>query len=227
MVQTVVTNQEKTEVMTFPNSSLDDHAVTEITIQGQSGGLSYEDRSVYLSMKSGNTTPDGQNMGNLTVGGGDLTMWLQGEQAIEFGIKLIEHGKFALEANMIGHQLIHAKRQYDQFLEEGRVEEVEFKVIDETPANYGSGFRTYAITPLWNEGMAPEYQEDFCLEHVIYWSPFEAEYADQLDHWTRGLSYSFIGYDHEEEVRIFEEQCREMSAECGAGAEVFEVAPEE
>lgn len=211
MVQTIVKTPEVTEVLTFPNSSLEDHNVTEITIQGQSGGPSYEDRSVFLSMKSGNTTPERES--DLTIGGGDLTMWLQGEHAIELGIKLIEHGKYALESNMIGHQHIHHKTQYLKFLEEGRVEEIEFKVIDNNPPNFGDGFRAYAITPLWVEGMEPEYQEDFWFETVIYWSPFEDEYADQLDHWTQGLSYSMIGYDREAELRSFNESIRLMSGD--------------
>lgn len=209
MIQTVVKKEEKTENLVYQHSSLDDNNIVEFTILGQTGERSFEDRSVYFTIKSGNTDPVSENsVGPVQV---DFSMWLQGEDAIAFGIKLIEQGKFALESNMINHQLIHMVNNFRRYLIEERIEEICFEVIDENPVNYGPGFRTYNIIPIWNEGMAPEYDEDFCFEKVIHWSPFEEEYQNQLDYYTNGCSYSFVGYDHDEEVRKFREEVQNFS----------------
>ncbi|KFZ25611.1 MAG: hypothetical protein KQ78_02185 [Candidatus Izimaplasma bacterium HR2] len=209
MVQTVVKKEEKTEKLVYQYSSLDDNNVVEFTIQGQTCERSFEDRSVYFAMKSGNTDPISE--GSVGPAQVDFSMWLQGEDAIAFGVKLIEHGKFALESNMINHQLIHMGNNFRRYLTEERIEEVCFEVIDDAPNNYGGGYRTYSITPIWNEGMAPEYDENFFFEKVIHWSPFEEEYQNQLDYYTNGCSYSFVGYDHDEEVRKFNEEVQNFS----------------
>lgn len=209
-METIQKKSETSTVMTFPYSDLSPElGGLEFEIMGQTNERSFEDRSVFFKIKN---TPIPEET-NLTHGEVDVVMWLRAENAIEFGLKLIEHGKFAMESNMINHQAIHMNNQYKKFLEEGRVEEVEFTMIDEAPANYGPGFRSYLIKPYWNEGMAPEYQEDFTLERVIYWSPFEQEFADQLDYFTGGCSYSFIGYDHDVEVERFKESVRLMSGD--------------
>lgn len=203
MPQTIFDKQEKMEVFEV----MDEMVVSgpdvpiRFEIQGQSGERSYEDRSVYFNMMRGE-----EHL---------LTTWINGENAIELGMMLINAGKFALEANMINHQAIHQNNAYQRYLEEGRIEEVFFFMVDENPANYGSGFRTYLIKPRWVEGKAPQFDKDFQFEKVIYWSPFAQEYADQLDYYTKGLPYTFDGYDREEEVAIFEQQCAEMSGETG------------
>jgi hypothetical protein len=208
MTQTVTTKEEKQEVLEFPTSPLNDEGGDSIsfTIMGQTPERSYEDRSVYMNIKTN------QGEGEVSsVPDTEMTFWLQGEQAIEFGMKLIEHGKFALEANMIQHQLIHHENCLKRWLSEDRVEEVQFEMIDDNPVNHGAGYKTFRITPFWNEGMAPEYNEDFSYEKVIYWSTLEESYHDQLDYYTQGVSYSFIGYDHDEAVRRFNRDVRLMA----------------
>ena len=228
-METIQKKAEKKDVLVFGYSSLDDNRVIEFEIMGQTGERSYEDRSVYFAMRSMDTNPElvididepalvgaedtPEPVSTVRSSDVGFNMWFQGEEAIEFGMKLIEHGKFALESNMINHQRIHMETCYKRFLAEERIEEVQFEMIDDSPANYGSGFHTFRITPIWNEGMAPQYQEDFSYEKVIYWSPFEADYADQLDYYTGGLSYSFVGYDHDKAVRDFNESCRLMSGD--------------
>jgi len=181
----------------YPSCLSDDSKLT-FEIKGLNHERSYEDRDVFLNIKGDD--------GNINI-----TTWIRGESAIDLGLKLIEHGKFALESNMINHQLIHKVREFKKYLEEDRVEEVEFKLIDSSPVNYGDGFKKFKITPYWIEGKQPEYADDFSFEHIIYWSPFEDKYADQLDYYTHGCSYSFIGYDRELEVKRFDEQCRLMA----------------
>lgn len=181
----------------------------DFIIQGLTNERSYEDRDVYFHMKCPESSDEVLSYTEKI----DHQIWLRGEDAIEFGMKLIEHGKFALECNMFNHQAIHMNKELQRFLDEDIVEEVEFQMIDESPANYGEGYRTYCIRPYWKEGMAPEYQEDFTFEVVIYWSPFEETYQEQLDYYTRGCSYSIIGYDHDLEVERFKEQVRLMSGD--------------
>jgi len=227
-MQTIMKREERSDILEYKFSSLDEDDAPKIQfeIRGQTGERSYEDRSVYLRV--GTNTPEPEEPSEVTIlADGEVvcdepqptcrhlepnfTMWLNGEDAIELGMKFIEHGKFALEANMINHQAIHTYNRFRRYLEEERVEEVQFKVIDNDPPNHGDGFRLYQITPVWFEGMEPEYDADFIFEKVIYWSPFEAEYADQLDAYTRGTSYSFEGYDRERELRAFNESVRLMS----------------
>lgn len=222
-MKTVQSREECSEFLEYKFSSLDEDDAPKIRfeIRGQTGERSYEDRSVYLAVTA--TEPIIEPIPEPALAIAEIqqtacrhaepnfNMWLNGEDAIDLGLKLIEHGKFALESNMINHQAIHTFRQFQRYLEEDRVEEVQFKVISNEPPNYGAGFRLYQITPIWKEGMSPEYCEDFTFESVIYWSPFEPEYADQLDAYTLGTSYSFEGYDREAELREFNESTRLMS----------------
>lgn len=217
-MQTVYEKEEKSDVLIFPFSSLDDRSMLSFEIRGQHPERSYEDRSVYVSVTSSNTEPeismDGMEVTPaLHMRPDDFSFWLNGEDAIELGMKFIEHGKFALEANMIQHQSIHVGRQFQTYLQEDRIEEVIFKMVDDAPVGYGEGYKLFHITPTWNEGMAPEYNEDFVYKKVIYWSPFEEEYQDQLDFYTNGCSYSFEGYDHDREVVRFHERLRLMSGD--------------
>jgi hypothetical protein len=103
-----------------------------------------------------------------------------------------------------------SESQFQKFLEEDLIEEVVFEMVNENPSNHGKGFRTYKITPYWKPDMAPEGFSDFYFETDIYWSPFETEYFDQLDHYTHGAAYAFIGYDHDEEVKKFEIDCKKV-----------------
>ena len=149
---------------------------------------SFEDRSVYFEAYGKQS-------------------WLQAEDAITLGQTLIEHGTNALMANMINHQLIHCYRNLKQYHDEGRFTIVTLEVVDEHPANYGRGHRTYKVTPNWIKDKIPEYMENFSFETVIYWSPFEEEYNDQLKNWW----YPVIkGYDRDAELKEFEVSMKKL-----------------
>ena len=229
-METVQKRQEESVILEYKFSSLDDDDKPKLRfeIRGQTGERSYEDRSVYLKVDTNAPIPEEVPAPSIVAEGEtvceeaqptstcrhaepNFNMWLNGEDAISLGLHLIEQGKFALESNMINHQAIHTFSCYRRYLAEDRIEEVNFEVIDNDPPNYGSGFRLYKITPTWKAEMAPEYNDDFTFEKIIYWSPFEQEYADQLDMYTLGASYSFDGYDREAEVRAFKESVRLMS----------------
>jgi len=216
-METVTKKKERSDILEYKFSSLDDDGSAKLRfeIRGQTGERSYEDRSVYLSVT---TIPEvvGEHEGqpvSVSHSQPDFNMWLNGEDAIDLGMKFIEHGKFALEANMVNHQAVHAFRQFQRYLEEERIEEVQFLLLDENPPNYGEGYRLYEIVPVWKQGQAPQYNEDFTFEKVIYWSPFEEEFHDQIDMYTLGTSYHIEGYDREVEVRKFDEGVRLMSGD--------------
>jgi hypothetical protein len=200
MVQTVVKEQYESETVTFGNSLTEsDYA---FTVYGQTVDRSYEDRDVFFSFA--------------TRG------WLRGEDAIALGQLLIKHGARALNANMINHQLIHNQNEMNRFLQEGRVAKVTLAVVDEKPANHGSEFRTFLIQPTWHEGKAPEYEEDFAYERVIYFSPFDEEFSKQVARF--GENVEFVGYDHEAAVAAFKEFCKQQ--EDGSDMPVVDVAGE-
>jgi len=163
----------------------------EIEIKGLTVDRSFEDRDVYIRID--NLDP----------------IWLRGEEAIELGQMLIKHGTNALKANMLNHQHIHMVRRLDTYLKENRIEKVVMTVIDEHPANYGPGFKAYQVKPVWIKGMEPMYDEDFSFETIIYWSPFEDDYKQQLSYWG-GDKVKFIGYDREAELEAFHKNMNEQ-----------------
>ncbi len=160
----------------------------EIVMEGQTVDRSMEDRDVYLMINNRDT------------------VWLRGEEAIELGMMLIKHGNRALTANMLNHQHIHMYRRLKDYLREERIETVIMEMVDEKPANHGSGFRTYSVTPTWIKGMEPMYDEKFNFETVIYWSPFERDFKEQLEKWG-GDKVIIKGYNREEELERFNNSC--------------------
>jgi hypothetical protein len=162
----------------------------EMTIYGQTVERSMEDRSVYIRVND------------------NMATWLRGEDAIELGQMLIKHGNRALTANRINHQHIHMRRRLETHINAERIHQVIMEVTDEYPDNYGRGFKTYRVTPVWKEGMAPKYEEDFSFETIVYWSPFEKEFKAQLEKWG-GDKVLLLGYDREEELKRFKKCCEE------------------
>lgn len=200
MVQTVVKEAYTADIVVAERNSICDNGeVVTYTVSAQTTDMSYEDRTVYFNTHMG---VDGDNIGR------GIVAFLKAEQAIELGQKLIEHGTKAFMANMINHQAIHETCRLFQFIEEGRVFKLVMTVIDEHPANHGSGFRTYRIKPIWLTEGAPQYHEDFTLDKIIHWSPFDDDYRQQLAQWK--VPIEFVGYDRDEEVRLFKQQCEEM-----------------
>lgn len=185
-MQTVVKEEYKPEVLRFRNELFENE--TTIEVHGQTVDRSFEDRDVYFNID--------RNSG-----------WLNGEQAIELGQALIKHGTRALIANMINHQHSNRVSKLRKFISEDRVKEVIMSVVDEHPVNYGDGFKTYLVTPVWIENMAPKYEEDFSFETVVYWSPFEEEFAKQINSW--GGNVQFVGYDREKELKEFNQACKD------------------
>lgn len=134
-------------------------------------------------------------------------MWLRGEDAIQLGELLVRHGRKALVANMIQHQAIWARRKLLDWAKEGRINALFMTLIDRNPPNYGKGYHVFHVTPLWNEKMAPEYEEDFDMDIVKYWSPFDEEYRQELQQWI--VPIIFVNYDHYQEVKEFNELINE------------------
>jgi len=187
-VQTIV--KEKYQSEEFEAVTGLDGEPSKFEVNGQTVEMSYEDRNVYYNF---NESPEG---------------WLDGEKAIELGTLLIEQGKKALLANMINHQLIHCISIYERYCKEDRVKQVILEMIDDTPVNYGKGFKTFLITPIWKQNKAPEYNEEFCFEDVIHFSPFEDEFENQINKFI--VPVLFINYDHKKEVQKFNERCKSL-----------------
>lgn len=152
---------------------------------------SYEDRDVFISSE------------NL-----DFNIWLRGEDAITLGQLLIEHGQKALLANMIQHQHIHHINILKRYISEDRVEKLIYEVIDDSVPNYGRGWRLHNLYPIWKEGKAPEYDEDFSFETAIYWSPFDNEFNDQKK--IFGVPSEILNYDREQDLKEFEEEMKAL-----------------
>ena len=183
-VQTTVNEQYEKEEIRFLDKLFEREYAFEI--QGQIVERSYEDRNVYFNFKE---TESG---------------WLNGEQSIELGMKFIEHGKKALLANMINHQCIHCYNTLHRYIRKNRVENIILKMINDNPPNYGRGFKTFRIIPVWKERKIPEYAENFCFDDVIYFSPFQDEYNQQIEEFK--VPIKFEGYDHQKEVEEFQKE---------------------
>ena len=203
-VKTVVTEQEEKTTLVLPSGLSGGYL--QFGILGQTVERSYEDRSVYLEI-SNPELPD-----DILVHG-----WLNGEDAVRLGQAFIAQGLFALEACRINHQLIHEQNRLMKWISEGKVASLNFEVIDNKPANFGDGFRTFKITPVW-KGEAAEFYSTFSLETVIYWSPFEDDFRKQIKYWQ--VPIKFVGYDHDTEVKKWRTQIQEEMAQPGCPEEV-------
>jgi hypothetical protein len=186
--QTVVEGELKRTKLVFHNNLFERDFNVEIVAQHPE--RSYEDRSVFCDFNG-------------------KTEWLNAEQALELGKALIEHGTKAFEMNMIQHQLIHHKSQLERFLKKGRVAKTVLTLVSKTADYHGNGFYIFEIRPEWVEGKEPKYQKDFHYEEVIYFSPFEDEYKNQLKQY--GHNVEFVGYDREHEVADFNKMCEQYN----------------
>lgn len=194
--QTIVKEEYKADEIVL-NSGLSEDRVL-FTVYGQTPERSYEDRDVYFSAEY----MDWES---------NFISHLKAEDAIKLGQLLVEHGTKALLANMYQHQRIHHSTLLTRYINEGRVDKIIMTVIDENPANHGEGYRTYLIKPIWKDGKVPEFQEDFEFEQIIYWSPFEDEYTEQLSEWL--VPIEFVGYDRAAEVEAFNKSVEEFSGD--------------
>ncbi len=203
-VKTVMKENEKNLIFITPfPSNLYDKTKLTIEIMGQIPERSFEDRSVYINFKMENSK------NNIQTEGLNSSMWIQGEEAISLGMKLIESGNFAMKANMYNHQLFRMKKQLELYITEGRVKEVVFELIEEKPVNYGEGYHLFLITPVFHKGKEPEYVKDFCFEEVVYWSPFKKEFEEQMYSFVKNISFRFKNYDHNKKIEEFKDSCKQ------------------
>jgi len=149
-MKTVMYRRETPDFFTFPNSTLSEYNENiSFEILGQTPDRSYEDRDVYINIKS---QPDFENNKNSSIPDAEICMWINGEDAISLGMSLIKQGQFALEANMIQHQLIYMDTQLDKFIKEDRIKIIIVEMINDKPVNYGKGFKEYNIKLVFKDG---------------------------------------------------------------------------
>ena len=132
-VKTMVTEQNNVSNFTVPRNSLIDKG-EKITfeIKGLVPERSYEDRSVYMCISKGGS------------------MWLHGEDAIRLGTMLINHGRYALEANMINHQAIHIRNCFRKHVSRREVFGFNVRILPLHPVDHGSGFVSVRLSPCWD-----------------------------------------------------------------------------
>ena len=183
--------KEATLTVSYPYSLEDKEKIT-FSVLGQIPGRTLEDRSVYFTAKAKDT---------------NLTMWLDGEDSIALGLALIEHGNFALKANMYQHQLTHNYNKLRSFISDGLISKVVFKCISRSVPNHGSGYYLFTITPEFIVGRTPKYFDNFMFEDVIHWSPFPSTFDSAMESIVGDVGYEFIDYDVDEERAAFEDRC--------------------
>ena len=218
-MKTFMNKEEKEVNLNFENDLL--NTFMKFKIIGQTPDRSFEDRDVYIEITKSKICcgKDDKICVGKTSDQDIITEHLRGENAIELGLKLIEAGKFSLEANMINHQLIHSKNEMARLVKNGVIEKVILTVIDENPANYGGGFRLYSIKPVFT---AEEMKNDpiqIEFEDVIYFDPTAGvDYKATLSCYY-GDNIEIIGYDREAEVKHFMGCCA-SSESFGCGDDI-------
>ena len=146
-MKTIDNREEKTIKLSYTrNPQVSDNTI-DIEILGQQPERSYEDRDVFVLF-------------------GDEQIWLRGGDAIELGQALIEQGSYSLIANMLNHQLIHKEETLVEYIAGGYVKGLEIIILDRDPVNYGAGYMSVNIKPIWI--IPPKYNEDFNFDKVVY-----------------------------------------------------------
>jgi len=207
-VKTIMNKDMPEEEFVSQNSLFD--TTLSVKLKGNGVERSYEDRSVYFNL---NFKDNSESKGNyIKHEDFELTTWIDGEDAIKLGQMLIKHGLYSLESNMVNHQKIHHYNQLERFLREDRIEKVVITKTSDDVEGYGGGFMIFDIKPVWKEGKAPEYQEDFEFNDVIYFSPFEKEFKEQLKEFGGIDKVEFVNYDWEEEEKKFQEFAKQYES---------------
>ena len=182
--------------------SMEDENTIEFGVLGQTPERTYEDRNVMFTIKTDIVDTTGVHRKSI-----DAQMWLNAEDAITLGNRLIAHGNYAMKANMYQHQLIHQKNSLERYVAEGVVDGIIFTLVDRDPLNYGGGFYEFNIKPLFKSGSIPKYDSDFNFNEVIYFSMFSDDFDKQIDQYTGGkVGFSFVGYNRDAEVDKFKKQ---------------------
>lgn len=207
-VKTIMNEDIPEEEFVSQNSLFD--TTLSVKLKGNGVERSYEDRSVYFNLIfTDQTESKGNYVQKEKV---DLTTWINGEDAVKLGQMLIKHGLYSLESNMVNHQKMHHYSQLERFLREERIEKVIITKTSDDVEGYGSGFMVFDIKPIWKEGKAPEYQKDFEFNDVIYFSPFEKEFKDQLKEYGGIKNVEFVNYSREEEEKKFQEFAKQYES---------------
>ena len=208
-MQTVVKEKNQAEIIEFPFPyKMEEDNKLRIEVLGQTPERTIEDRAVYLSLKTFNSNKDKKTVSRTEL---NSSFWIDGEEAIELGEMLIRQGRFALNANRIQWQALWYKGRLEQYIREDRISKILIELIDENPVNFGEGFHTFNIKPIWKKYKAPEYLEDFNYDVVIYFSPFDNDFKKQMESLTGGVPYKFINYNYDEEVKKFKKECEELA----------------
>lgn len=195
-IKTILDDKKEEETFSTSNNLFDDNI--KITVYPSGVERSYEDRSVYI---------------NISKNKNDISFFLNGEEAIKVGQLLIKNGLLSLEDNMYNHQKIHAYNNLKEFIDQNIIDKVYVTLLNPAPVNYGDGFYMFNIKPKWKKGKEPEYQEDFNFNDVIYFSPFEDEFNQQLERLGGKDKVEFINYDREKEVEEFNNKVKQMENE--------------
>lgn len=190
-VQTIFEKDNKEDSFKYKNSLFD--TTLDIKICGLKVERSYEDRSVYFNLKFNSNKSDEKDL--------EFTTWINGEKAIELGQLLISHGIYSLESNMINHQKIHHYNQLKQFLNDEIVDKTILKMIKDLD----NGNYLFNIKPIWKKNKKPKYQEDFNFDDIIYISPFEKEFKEQMESFGGIDNIKFVNYSWEKTVQKFNE----------------------
>ena len=184
--------------------SLLDNILNVITI-GQNVERSYEDREVFTEIWLEHTKENP----SVTHGGVDnkITTWLRGEDAIKLGQQFINSGNEALENNRNNAyeiiQLLGAKEDINR----GKYSRLIItKKLNIRPPNHGEGFYYYDLLYVSNNDMSSRLIEDV----VIYWSPFEDEFNEQLKHYSNGLAVDKIGWSFKQIKDDFDKAYKEQ-----------------
>lgn len=198
MVDTVILEEETSDNLTisFPSSLYDDQKLS-IEVRGLDVERSYEDRNVFVEMKT-TSTKETDRTRNL-----NSCFWMKAEKAIELGLMLIKHGNFTMKANMVNHQLIHHQTTLSQFIEEGRVKKIQLVCLSEDVPNHDDGFALFQVTPKWKKKKAPKFLEDFTFQEIINFPHTKREFEITVKNKFSSVPVEFILFDQKSRQEKF------------------------
>lgn len=161
---------------------------------------------------TGENKPDSDTQHAITIVCDDYigAFEMSHQDILTLATTLIAQSEFALTANMKFNALIHEKRRFKKLRQKYDVNEIIIKCVDTEPYNYGPGFKEFNISLSYDmtDGFIPKYPHDrnFSYNEVIYFSKFENDFEKDILSITGGsIPYRFVNYDHDEEVRLFNE----------------------
>ncbi|MHA1766137.1 MAG: hypothetical protein ACTSVK_07730 [Promethearchaeota archaeon] len=168
----------------------------EVKLLPQHPERSYEDRNVYVEMKR--ISKKKESNSNASLVEMNTSFWLNGELAIELGNKFVEAGNRALGNNRLqAYETIQLLAARNEAKEGKFIKVIIERVSDEMPIGYGAGFYYFNLTYIAEDDLDTRRIKDF----VIYWSPFENEYKEQLKNMHQGLPVENFGWDWQRDIK--------------------------